>query len=137
MVETTVLVVPGKKLSVPRILKRTLQIVFALSADLRPRQEGTMSIDRQQIEAREQRFRKLSEQAQRDTAGLTMKHWRRRLHELMVRIRASTDAASQDGQHRGLRDGAVADRQNPRRQGLENPFAARSDGLCDQRPCWE
>jgi hypothetical protein len=44
-----------------------------------------MSIDRQQVEAQEQRFRKLSEQAQRDTAGLTMTHWRRRLHELMVR----------------------------------------------------
>jgi hypothetical protein len=39
----------------------------------------------QQVEAQEQRFRKLSEQAQRDTAGLTMAHWFRRLHELMVR----------------------------------------------------
>jgi len=31
MVETTVLVVPGKKLSVPRILKRILQIAFAVA----------------------------------------------------------------------------------------------------------
>ena len=31
MVETTVLVVPGKKLSVPRILKRILQIAIAVA----------------------------------------------------------------------------------------------------------